>query len=191
MSGYGGMWFAFVLALVACGTSPEPESAAAPDEATQGDEQSQSETGTEPDPQSTPSVDEASAATCTETSSELQTLVAQIDEEPDMLHLDFTPAVHALSERGAQAACAVLELLHAPDTFTRLHAQRVLEGVLMRRAGWRPGQGYADAEAEPRVRTTLQEIAFAHDASEEERSEGATRWRQWVEDVIATNRTTR
>jgi hypothetical protein len=108
-------------------------------------------------------------------------LAAAIDEHPDPAHGDYTPAVHALVRAGLPALPAVLPLLESPDVFTRLRAQRVLEGVtrawvkartpalpLTRRADrawmqlWRENGDY-DWEAAPAARAAAVE-----------------RWRAWV-----------
>ena len=56
-------------------------------------------------------------------------LIGSINLDPDPAHGDLTPAVHALVRIGLPALPAVLPLLEADDRFTRLRAQRVLEGV--------------------------------------------------------------
>lgn len=61
--------------------------------------------------------------------SEALRLAQAINEQPDALHGDYTPAVHALVRLGLAALPAVLPLLESEDRFTRLRAQRVLEGV--------------------------------------------------------------
>jgi hypothetical protein len=62
-------------------------------------------------------------------SDEIARLVAAINEHPDLAHGDYTPAVHALVRAGLPALPAVLPLLEADEPYTRLRAQRVLEGV--------------------------------------------------------------
>ncbi len=61
----------------------------------------------------------------------LQTL----NDAPNPLHADMTPAVQALSEMGMSAVPALLDLLVDENEFTRLHAQRALEMILDRWTG--------------------------------------------------------
>ncbi len=60
---------------------------------------------------------------------EIARLIAAINEHPDPAHGDYTPAVHSLVRIGVEALAAVLPLLDSGDAFTRMRAQRVLEGV--------------------------------------------------------------
>jgi len=62
-------------------------------------------------------------------SDEVARLVAAINDHPDAAHGDYTPAVHALVRIGVEALPALLPLLKSADAFTRMRAQRVLEGV--------------------------------------------------------------
>src|SRR5688500_4081046 len=62
----------------------------------------------------------------------LDSLVKTIDDNYDPLHTDYTPSVHALSSLGLPAIKAVLPVLNSPKSDTRLHAQRVVEGVIYR-----------------------------------------------------------
>src|SRR5215472_1570923 len=88
-------------------------------------------------------------------SEDIQQLVRVINEDPDELHGDFTPAVLKLMTKGLPAAIAVLPLLNSPDSSTRARAYRVLEGVIKIRNGWVPGQGYKDREGQDRTESTL------------------------------------
>lgn len=63
----------------------------------------------------------------------VQALVQTIGDAADMLHLDYSPSVHALIEVGAPALLPVIDLLDAPEEFTRLRAQRVVEGISLKR----------------------------------------------------------
>ncbi len=63
------------------------------------------------------------------TDDDITALAAAIDASPDPLHGDRTPAVQALVLLGLRALPAVLPLLVADADITRLHAQRVFEGV--------------------------------------------------------------
>lgn len=110
-------------------------------------------------------------------------LVRSIDENPDPLHVDVTPSVLQLMESGLPAARAVLELLDAPDALTRKRAQRVVEGVVMRRNGWLPGQGYPEPhEGQQRVKAILESNgSYDAEAPPELRRRAMVLWRQWIE----------
>jgi hypothetical protein len=109
-------------------------------------------------------------------------LVERIDEDVDPLHVDFTPSVLALSGQGLPAVRAVLDLLDAPDRLTRLRAQRVVEGVVMRRNGWTPGQGYHDPAGEERTRATVTANgSYRADAPSPERRRAIDLWRRWLQ----------
>lgn len=110
-------------------------------------------------------------------------LVAALDDDPNPLHADFTPSVMALIEAGLPGALAVLGRLDAAGRTTRLHAQRVLEGVAMRRLGWVPGRGYPDGAAgEARTRHLLAANGAYHaDAPEAARADAVAKWRAWLD----------
>jgi hypothetical protein len=113
---------------------------------------------------------------------EIGELVRTLDEQPHPLHSDFTPSVERLIELGLPAAAAVVDLLDAPNPATRLHAQRVIEGVVMRAEGWRPNRGYPDAAGEQRTRHVLEENGgYRYDAPPEQRRAAMERWRAWLE----------
>jgi hypothetical protein len=110
-------------------------------------------------------------------------LVRTIADDPDPLRVDVTPSVLALIERGTPGGRAVLPLLESPDGALRRHAQRVLEGILMRRHGWRAGRGFADAPGgEAEMQAELRSIGYESDAPPTERRESAARWRRWLDE---------
>ena len=113
---------------------------------------------------------------------EIVDLVRTIDESPDPLHVDFTPSVIILSELGPAAAQAVLDLLDAPEFLTRKHAQRVLEGVVMRLHGWVPGRGYPDAQSGQKMTQDLLKANGDYDpnSSPGDRRKAIEKWRQWL-----------
>ena len=113
-------------------------------------------------------------------------LLPRIDDSPDPLHADITPAVLALSDLGPPAALAVVPLLEADDRMTRLHAQRVVEGVVMRLHGFSPGRGFGDRPVgEPLARTLLASFDYDFDAPPGARSAAAARARAWLLDAGA------
>lgn len=118
-----------------------------------------------------------------EKSNDIEKLIRTIDENPDPLHGDFTPSVLKLSELGIPGAKAVLDLLDAPEFLTRKHAQRVLEGVVMRLHGWVPGRGYPDAHSGQKKTQDLLKANGNYDpnSSSSDRRKAIEKWRQWLE----------
>ena len=72
----------------------------------------------------------------------IASLVKSINENPDMAHLDYTPAVFELITFEKEAIAAVLPLLNSTDKMERYRAQCVVEGVIQRNFGWKAGQGF-------------------------------------------------
>jgi hypothetical protein len=111
---------------------------------------------------------------------EIEALIDNIDEDADKAHADITPSVTALGEIGLPAAPRVIDLLDAPDEMTRLHAQRALEAIINRGAGFRYGQGFP-AGAEERVRELWRANGdYAYDAPPPRRAAAIAMWREWV-----------
>ena len=109
-------------------------------------------------------------------------LVNNINKNPDMLHLDYTPAVHALSKCGLKALGAILPLLNSKDVWERQRAQRVLEGVVQRRHGWKPGQGFPkDFNGEEKTRDLFHQMGnYRAGSSENERIASIAKWKAWL-----------
>ena len=107
---------------------------------------------------------------------EIDAHIRALDDDPDELHSDMTPAVSALAGIGEPALPALLEPLAAPDALTRLHAQRALEGVIYQRHGFRAGQGFPPGE-EDAARDDLRAIGYEHDADEPARDAAIARLR--------------
>lgn len=112
---------------------------------------------------------------------DIENLLQTIDDSPDRLHADFTPSVLKLIELGLPGARVVIDLLAAPKFETRRHAQRVVEGVVMRLHGWRPGQGYPDPSGQEKTQALLTANgAYQADASPEARNQAIEKWRHWL-----------
>jgi hypothetical protein len=112
----------------------------------------------------------------------LESLAQTIDDDADPLHADFTPSVSKLIRKGLPGARAVLHLLDAPRRLTRLRAQRVIEGVVMMRNGWKPGRGYPDETGQEETKALLKANgSYRADASPEERHSAIEKWRQWLD----------
>src|SRR5829696_5692123 len=105
--------------------------------------------------------------------------VRALDERPDPLHVDITPAVLALIELGLPGIDAVLGRLNAPERLTRKRAQRVLDGGLARHLGWESSVGYPTPEAARHAQAILDANGYDADAAEPERLAAVARWREW------------
>ena len=117
----------------------------------------------------------------------LDSLVKTIDDNYDMLHTDYTPSVYKLSELGIPAIEAVIPLLDNTRADTRLHAQRVVEGVIYRMNGFIPGQGFTIKEGEAKVKSILNSINYNWaDTVIEERHKSIEHLKNWV---IGQNKT--
>ena len=113
-------------------------------------------------------------------------LVNDINKQPDILHLDYTPSVHKLSECGLDAITAILPLLSSHDSWERLRAQRVLEGVIQRKYGWQPGQGYPPgSNGEEKVRKLLLEMGnYQAEVSKEIQTASILKWKNWLQNQV-------
>ena len=117
----------------------------------------------------------------TPTSADIAALLARIDEDPDPLHLDITPAVTALAAAGRPALPGLLALMAAPQPHTRLRAQRAFEGVLQRELGFVPGQGFATPDGEQQLRALwAAHGSYAWDAEEPARASAIAAWQAWL-----------
>jgi hypothetical protein len=120
---------------------------------------------------------------------DIHALVQAINDNPDMLHLDYTPSVHQLSEYGLEAVQAILPLLNSKDEWERRRAERVLEGVIYRLNGWKPGVGFPDnSNGEQKVGELLQLNGnYQANASEETRQSSINKWELWLEKNYTQN----
>lgn len=114
-------------------------------------------------------------------SSEIERLVAAINDNPNLLHGDRTPAVEALVQRGMDALPHVLPLLEQGDEPTRMRAQRVLEGVsrawVHERTPARPLTQGAAAEWQ---RLWRENGSYDWRAPAAAREEAVRLWREWL-----------
>jgi HEAT repeat protein len=107
--------------------------------------------------------------------------LAVINDAPDPLHHDVTPAVVALAEMGVRALPSILRLLDSPDPLTRQRAQKVLERVTL---------SEVSEEAKPRALSGTAAAqwsalwagngSYQWDAPETQRRAAIERWRQWI-----------
>lgn len=111
----------------------------------------------------------------------LADLLRRIDEAPDELHGDVTPAVNGLIALGRSALASVLDMMASPRSNTRLHAQRAFEGILMREQGFAPGQGFTTPDGEDRFRALWStQGGYAWDAPATPRAQALVAWRTWL-----------
>ena len=108
----------------------------------------------------------------------LQTL----NDAPNPLHADMTPAVLALGQMGMRVVPALLDLLMDDHEFTRLHAQRALEMILDQRHGFYPGQGFPTPEAEEQARAEWKDNGgYDYSADAATRAAAVAKWQRWLE----------
>jgi HEAT repeat protein len=116
----------------------------------------------------------------------LQACLSTIDDNPDPLHLDWTPSAHALGDMGLKAVAPLLDLMGSTNRDTRMHAQRGLEMIVTRRFGFQPGRGFPDPKAEKSVHRLLQANGgYDFAANARRRNAAIARWRRWLSDVEA------
>jgi HEAT repeat protein len=109
----------------------------------------------------------------------LAALLQTLNDAPDPLHGDMTPAVFALAEMGSSALPSLLDLLMDENEDTRLHAQRALEQIIMRRHGFLPGQGFPSATAEELFRADWRASGdYDYSADASVRADAVEKWRR-------------
>lgn len=111
----------------------------------------------------------------------IRELVAKLDDEPDRLHNDITPAVLALGRLGLAVLPHLEGALLSGDELTRLHAQRALEFAVDHHFGFRPGRGYTPPDGEARAREAFEQNGrYDFEAPEPQRREAVAAWLRWV-----------
>ena len=115
------------------------------------------------------------------TAERVKTLLARIDDDPDPLHIDFTPTVHELINVGVPAILPTLDLMLSDDNLTRMRAQRVIEGVMGVEYGFVSGQGWKKVGGEEQWRKQWAELGdLDYQASSEKRLASVTLWKSWL-----------
>jgi hypothetical protein len=66
----------------------------------------------------------------------LEACLRTLNDAPDPLHADRTPAVQCLIGIGEPALPPLVELLESDDGDTRMHAERAIQGITRRRMGF-------------------------------------------------------
>jgi hypothetical protein len=108
-------------------------------------------------------------------------LLAAIDDDPDKLHADYTPAVWALSHLGWEVAPRLLDLMLADSAETRMHAARALELIVDRAYGFVAGQGFPGQDAEEQARVLwMANGGYRYDTDASTRAEAVRLWRRWL-----------
>src|SRR5262249_20328998 len=112
----------------------------------------------------------------------VEDLVKHINENPDFLHGDYTPAVWELIKIGLPSLkYGVLELLLSNNPEERIRAERVLTGVSMEVIGLRLGSGPKDPSLETKWRDLWKANgSYDWSGSAESRGQSVIKWRQWV-----------
>jgi hypothetical protein len=109
-------------------------------------------------------------------------LIEAIDDNPDELHYDYTPAARGLIEVGRPAIAPLLPLMLYDSRYTRRHAQRAIEGITMEMMGFRFGQGWNKPESETRWEKFWDSLGrLRSEASIDERRQSVAKWREWLE----------
>lgn len=104
-----------------------------------------------------------------------------LNDAPDQLHGDMTPAVFAIGEMGTSPLPSLLDLLMDESANTRLHAQRAVEQIIMRRHGFVPGQGFATAAEEEEFRSQWRANGnYDYSAAAAARAAAVEKWRRWL-----------
>lgn len=110
-------------------------------------------------------------------------LFARLDENPDILHADYTPAVHELIAIGRPTIAPALDLMLSDNEFTRMHAQRVIEGVTLREHRFVFGQGWTRPTGAAEWKQFWTRLGDLNDrASAEARRASVAKWRVWLSD---------
>lgn len=111
---------------------------------------------------------------------DVQRAIAALDEHPDPLHHDQTPAVGELASMGLRAVAPLTTPLGSERQETRMRAQRAWESIVYARHGFVGGQGFPDADAEAAAVADLREVAYAFDDAPEQRAAALERLREWL-----------
>jgi Fe-S-cluster containining protein len=95
--------------------------------------------------------------------------------------IELTEPERSLIDLGLLGARLVFDLLDAPKLASRRHAQRVLEGAVMRHHGWTPEYGYSDPHGEGKTAALLRANgSYEANAPQEERRASMEKWREWL-----------
>jgi len=108
-----------------------------------------------------------------------------INDAPDLLHSDMTPAVQTIGEIGIKAVPQLLELLMSDDGNTRLHAQRALELIVSRIYGFHPGKCFLTSESDLKARNAWRDHGnYDYSADATARSIATSNLRDWLQTLM-------
>lgn len=113
----------------------------------------------------------------------LEACLRTLDDAPDSLHADRTPAVACLIEIGRPALAPLVDRLEAPDEQTRIHARRAVEGITRREFGF-DGSTWSDTDRD-RWLTWWASIGYDHAGSTANRAAAVARLRAWMRSITA------
>jgi hypothetical protein len=112
---------------------------------------------------------------------EIGELIDRINERPDKLHGDYTPASQQLIAIGERALGAVLPLMLNDDPTTRLRAQRVLEGITMKAHGFTVGRGWETPIGEKHFREFWRGLGGLNwQSPRDAREKSVALWTRWL-----------
>jgi hypothetical protein len=112
---------------------------------------------------------------------EIAALVNRLNQQPDKLHSDNTPAVNELIAIGVPVLEQVLPLMLGENRDTRLRALRVTEMVTMKLHGFRPGSGWLRTGDEHAWRELWKAMGeLTADAPASARAAAVGRWMEWL-----------
>jgi hypothetical protein len=117
-----------------------------------------------------------------ELSQRVQSLVARINENCDLLHSEVTPAGWDLAELGLSALrYGALELIISDDVDTRRRGEFVLAGIVERRFGFVPGLGWRQRDGQERCNELWDKHGgYDPDMPEPKRRKCYVQWKAWV-----------
>jgi hypothetical protein len=112
----------------------------------------------------------------------VQSLVARINENCDLLHTEVTPAGWDLAEMGLPALrYGALELIISDDVDARRRGEFVLAGIVERRFGFVPGLGWRQRDGQDRCNELWDKHGgYDPDMPEFERRKCYEQWKAWV-----------
>lgn len=115
---------------------------------------------------------------------EIIKLVKSINDNPDLLHSDLTPAVFKLIDKGLPSVPYMLKLMKSDSQETRLRASRVLSGVTMAQHGFAIGQGWTQADGEKNWRKLWEKLgSLSYDDPPEKRLKSIILWEKWLAEM--------
>jgi hypothetical protein len=122
------------------------------------------------------------------TEARIARLIETIDDDPDELHFDYTPAVGKLIKVGRPAIRALVDIMLEEPLIRRRRAQRAIEGITMEMMGFRFGQGWDKPESEHRWKKFWDSLDHLRsEASIDERRKSVDKWREWLDRKKSTD----